>query len=518
MRFTAVLFSTAVIGWASASITVFFWAKHHQGITEARWIDIAVPANWGDFRRAQGLHLLTLANQQFEAGNFGQGFHLLRVGLSKHPEDAQGRLLLADIYKASKRADLAERVLVAGIPFNTRNLDYLQNVFRFLLLHQSDERVIETARNLFTTSPSLPAEVSAITAIAAATASYFRGNYDQAEDYLRSYGLESTWEGRLLAAKIDWERGYRELALFQLQRLYDEIPANDDAYQTSVEWLRELGRDDAARQVSLLRQINFPDDPRPRIELLYIYEKAGADETVDLQAESILRDFRSDSNALLLVADFAANTGRADLAQSIFEATRTHQEVSWEAPALMAMEAMVVAGDYQGAVSFARKLQAENPTWADRFYSVFNGLQSIAYFGLGDHESGQLFLSNFLSQSNLRAENLTAVSRRLITVGALAQAREVLEHAIQADPLNQASLGQIVQLDLDADRMDVLPDHLRRLLAMRKPSETLVREAYRKLGSDFLILRPDRDSILRELAQFLGSTVASRPLDRTPPG
>lgn len=392
--------------------------------------------------------------------------------------------------------------MLAGVPFLGHEPEFLRALFSFMLSRQHDEQVIDTAQRLLHDRPADDATTPLI-ATAAATASYFRGNFDKAEDYLRRFKLERSREGVLLAAKIDWERGYRDLALMQINRLYDQRPDDDEIYTTYVTWLRELGRDNIARQTSLSRQIAFPDNPRPRVDLLYAYDREGLEDRVNGTAASIFNDFADKPDALLALADFAANTGRPEIARKVFEISRA-RDLPWEGPALMSMESLVVAGKYQAAIELSQKLLAENPAWAEKFYSVFNGLQAIAYFGLDDRESGQLFLNNFLAQPNIRAENLIAVSKRLITVGARAQARDVLARAINSDPLNQPALSQLIQLDLAASELETVPANLRRLLSMRKPNEAIVREAYQRLGSDYLLFLPGRAEILDEVAQFLG--------------
>ena len=503
-KLTIAVMTVAVLGWLAASVAVFSWARYRQNIADARWIDIVVPSRWNHFRHAQGVALLAKAQDALKAGNFGAGFHDLRVGLAKAPGDRDGRLLLSQIYASSRRPDLAESTLLAGVPYLSTDPDYLRALFGFLLSRQSDEKVIETSQHLLANAPQNPT-VKSLAATAAATASYFRGNFDRAEDYLRQYGLERSRDGQLLSAKIDWERGYRELALVQIAQLHQHLPADEEIYVAYVGWLRELGRDDLARQISLARQIEFPDNPRPRVDLLYAYDRAGNDARVEQYAAAILRDFADNNDALLALADFAANTGRPALARQVFDLSRA-RGIPWEGPALMSMEALVVAGKFQAAIELSQSLLAENPELADRFYAVFNGLQAIAFYGLDDKESGQLFLNNFLNQQNVRAENLIAVSKRLIGIGARDQARQVLARASTADPLNQAALSQLIQLDLDAGRTDELPSNLRRLLAMRKPTETVLRQAYRQLSSDLLMFRPDRDDVLREVATYLGKS------------
>lgn len=491
----------AALGWLAGATAVYSFVKYRQGIETARWTEIALPHRWNDFRRTRGEFLLVQAEKDIQAGNFATGFHKLRVGLGQSPYRRDSRILLAKVYASSRRPDLTEKTLLDGLTGLSGDIDYLGTVFSFLLSQQKDAVVIETAGKLLEASTEIDLRTQLI-AIAAATASFFRGNFDKSEDLLRRYRVATTRHGRLLAARIDWERGYHEIALGEISRLRNELPADVELYTTEVQWLRDLGREDSGRRASLMRQIEFPDDPRPRVDLLYALDRAGETAEIDPLVEGLLSEFSEQPEALLAVADFAANTGRPALARRVLDMTRA-RNLPWEGPALMSVEASVVAGRYNDALNLARELLGENPDWANRYYAVFNGLQAVAFFGLDNRESGQLFLNNFLNHANVRAENLVAVSKRLLDIGKRDEARQVLARATAADPLNQAAIASLIELDLEAGRTAELPDSLRRLLAMRKPPAELLRRAYRTMGSDRLILRPGRDELLNELAEFL---------------
>lgn len=165
----------------------------------------------------------------------------------------------------------------------------------------------------------------------------------------------------------------------------------------------------------------------------------------------------------------------------------------------MTVEAHVVARQYRESLEACRQMIKDNPEWGKRFYSVFNGLQAIANYGLNDIEAAQLFLSNFLNQAGVRAENLVAVSSRLISVGAKDQARQVLAQAVRADPMNQTALAGLIRVDLELGEADSLPANLRILLTMRKPPRELLANAYTMLASDRYLFAPGRAGLLDEL-------------------
>jgi hypothetical protein len=118
---------------------------------------------------------------------------------------------------------------------------------------------------------------------------------------------------------------------------------------------------------------------------------------------------------------------------------------------------------------------------------------------LGDRESAGLYLDSFLKLPNVRAENLVAVSRRLLAVGAETSASRVLSHAIAQDPLNQPALSQLIEIELSLGDAPDLTAHLARLMEMRRPSPTLLRACYERLSRDRFIFMEGRSELLQEL-------------------
>src|SRR6185369_9431043 len=87
-----------------------------------------------------------------------------------------------------------------------------------------DSVIIGIARKHLTRQPTAT-EHDRLYSVAAATAAYFRGSYDLAEDFLRAQPqLEASRDGRLLTAKMEWERGYHALALLRLRELAAAFP------------------------------------------------------------------------------------------------------------------------------------------------------------------------------------------------------------------------------------------------------------------------------------------------------
>ncbi|MET0263199.1 MAG: hypothetical protein ABW223_09895 [Rariglobus sp.] len=505
-RMVVTLVMLALLGWIGAASAAYVFFKYRRHFSEVKFTHMLfLPWRWDTHQIAQGDFLIKNGQAALKEQKFREAFYLVRLGLIKAPANKDGRLLLAQFYSYMyRRPDLARQTLLDGFAYHKTDSDYLKTLFSFLLQQQEDQQVLAYYKELLGNDTAITPR-NQLVALAAASACYFRGNYDEAENILRRYQLESSRDGRLLIARLNWDQGEKELAIDRLRTLAGELPNDEEIYVQTVTYLREAGRDSDARRESFVRALANPRNARARIDQLYAYQKEGDTAAVKSNVEEIFRDFSKDANALLALADFAANTGDAALALRIYEYTKA-QNLNWEGAALMTVEANIVSKQYQAALEMVRQLLKDNPEWGKRYYSVFNGLQAIAQYGLGDAEAAQLFLNNFLTQTNVRADNLIAVSKRLLSVGAKSQARQVLDQAVQSDALNQAALTGLIQLDLEMNNTPPLAGNVRKLLSMRRPSQEVLRTAYRKLGSDLFLFAPDRTALLQDIQSTLTPT------------
>lgn len=503
------LVAAVVLAWVGGAAAVYLLVKYRHGFDDVRFEHMLLyPWKKEEFRVARGDFLIERAKTLLKNQKYREAFYSLRMGASLSPANRDGRMLLSQFYVVWQRPDLAQKLLLEGLDSNRGDKEYLQAVFSFLLQRQADNDVLAVTAELLQDSgptPELDDRLRLI-AMARATAQFFRGNYDAAEDTLRLYRLNIGVDGQILALRIEWERGERETALVRLEAMMDESPDNEQVYAQYAAYLREMGRDNELRRLCVLRQLSYPDRPRARIDLLYLFDKEKDEASVQTGIKDLFRDFPQNGEVLLALADFAANTGRPALARSIYDFCKANN-LPWEGPALMTVEAYVVAKEYRDSLEACRQMIKENPEWGKRFYSVFNGLQAIANYGLKDTEAAQLFLNNFLNQSGVRAENLVAVSNRLMSVGAKDQARQVLAQAVRADPLNQTALVGLIKLDLELGQAETISANLQTLLTMRKPPRDLLENAYDKLASDRFLLAPGRAALLGELRV----TITSRP-------
>ena len=502
-RVAGIVAAFALAGYVAAVVVAFGFVRHYRKIEAVRFTDILLPSRWNNYRVARGNQQIAEAKRYVEERKFMEGFLFARTGVAASPANRDGRLLLVEMLMAARRPEDARRTLLEGLRHHAADPVYLKPVLTFLLQRQEDAHVVALAHRFLPTAA--PGSDSArLLALGAATAYFFRGDYDQAEDFLRvAPRLAESRDGRLLSAKLEWDRGYRELALVQLRRLAAELPQDAEVHRELVSHLRQHGLMDEARRSSLAFQIAFPALPGPRIELLYAYRQAGESARVARETEALLRDFAADPGALLALADFAANAGDVALVRRVANQAAV-RGLALEAFAMLTAETLIVARDFQGALDAIRGYRADFPAWGRRYGGLFDSLQTAALLGLGDDSGAALFLASFLGQANLRADNLLAVANRFTALGAAEPARRTLLRAVGIDPLNQAALTRLVELEVELNAGDDLAVHVQRLVRMRRPSPEILHVAQLKLGSDVFLFSREGPAALEAVRVALG--------------
>ena len=477
-------------GYLGLVLLAFGFVRFQRKLDRVHVLDMALPWRWQNYRVARGDQHVAAAQRFVIEGKFREALLFARTGVAQSPANREGRLLLVDLFVGLDRLGFARQTLLEGLRHHEADAHYLRRVCTFLLHQQEDDAVIALAEQRL---PRLPvtSEAARVVALAAASAAYFRGNYDQAEDSLRRVpALAGSPDGRLLAAKIENDRGYAELALLQLRQLASELPDDPEIHRALVHHLRQQTLNDEARRACLAFQIGHPNRPGPRLELLYAYQDLGDATQVNREADAFLRDFGRDAGAVLALGEFAANAGVRPLVRRVTQ----HAAARGFAPepfAFLAIEAAIVAGDHAGALAMSRVALARNADWSGRYLPLFDSLQAIAHVGAGDPQTARPLLLQFLAQRNLRADNLLAVANRFASLNATELGWQTLQRANEIDPRNQAVLARLIEFDLLLNRVDDLSAHVQRYLQMRRPSPAILRVARQKMGSDLFLLGSD---------------------------
>ncbi|GHB97646.1 tetratricopeptide repeat protein [Cerasicoccus arenae] len=503
-RILAVLFSLVIIGYISLTTALFFFFKEVQKFDDVKYTDMfTIFLNMKEHRAKVGDYQIEKAKEMLEDGNYRDAFTFLREGVQRSPTNLEGRLLVSEFFiyiPNMQDTDRALALLSEGLPYAHDDARYLQRYIKLLLRQQEDEEVINIAQEILAEKPS--DEITELLATAAATAHLYRGNFDEAEDFVRTYDLEKRLDGLRLSARITWERGAQKAAIAKLENGIGKFNTDEPLYAGLSQYYRDRGEGEKAREYAVLRNIDAPLAVSPRVDLLYTLSLTGQNERAKNEADAILRQFRNDEAAMMKLANYATDEGLVDLARRIYE-----QALENDFPiapfALLLIESHITAGDYQGAISFSEELAKERPAWLEQNMPIFNSLRAVAYYGVGNENLADIYIEQFLQQPNLRVESLMAVSRRFSQLGGDKYSRQVLKQAYENNPKNQAALSNLIEIEIKTGNAAELGNYLKKLLQMRRPSVDILQQAYQKLGSDRFIFTPDRENLLIELNTVL---------------
>lgn len=487
--------------WLFLTFGAWLFVKYRRDFPTVKYADLLWPGRWPQYRISQGNFYISQSEVLLQQGEYSLALHKLRVGVGQAPANPRGRTLLARLYLAHHRPDLAQDVLLDGLAYLADDPAYLQATLAFLLEFQEDAQLLELTSRLLA-GPANPATRPLI-ATFAATAAFHRGNYDEAEELIGRHRLHGSPEGDVLQARIAWERGFPELALLRLKEHLARHPGHDGVRALLAGYYRKLGRTSDWESALVERVAGDPLAPGPRVAYLELHRRRGDQAWLDRETAVFLQQFGADPAALLLLGDFAANAGQPALARRVSESLAARPEKAGPA-ALMVAEAHLVAGDYQTALDLIASFRKDFPEWATQFAPVCNGLQAVALCGLGRADEARLSLDHLLAQKNLRAENLVAVAGRLSGLGARELALPALARAVETDPLNQAALASLIRLELETGHLAQLPAHLARFLQTRQPSREILGQARDLLGSDRHLLLPAQKPLLASLQAALG--------------
>ncbi len=491
-RVALTLLVAGLLGWLSLAAAAWWFVRHKRGFATVEFLDLALPHRWDDYERKRGDDYLRRAEAALAAQHYREGFQMLRVGVAKSPANVAGRRALADFYVAVGRPDLGIKTLEEGAAHAGDDVGFLRSYLQLLLANHRDDEVLALAGARLG-DPALPAEAGHVLALGGALAAFNRGHFDRAEDLLARPGLARSIEARHLLARIEWERGFPELALRRLRALVDEAPPTEEPYATLFGWYRERGRHSEAESVAVLRVIRFPESMQARAGLLYGHRDRGSTERLAAELERMLEDAERIALLAPAVADFAVQSADVALADRL-AAALAGQEAPAALAALVPIETRLAARDFAGALERLERLNSERPDWLEAHRATLTGLGAIAHYGIARNSIADLYLGNFLDSPGLRAETLNVMAARLRTLGFPEAARRVCETAVRSDPLNQPALATLVELDLEAGGLEEVARHVPALLAMRRPPRPLLERALRALEE------PAPESTARERA------------------
>ena len=233
-----------------------------------------------------------------------------------------GLSTLAQIYEYGlKRKDIAIEMYLDGFNYDgINNKEFCIAALKALLSNKMDAEIIAIANEYLPKEFKKGDNANLQTlAFAAATSSFYRGKFDKTEDYINTFLLNESIDGIILSSKVSWDRGNKFSAIKKLESALYKFPNSDQMYSQISYYYREIDDFDSARRYAQLRNIKSPSDPDPIIELIYLYDKYDIEDKVIEYSKQIIKNFSDNEVAIYQLANFAASTGKINIAQFCYE-------------------------------------------------------------------------------------------------------------------------------------------------------------------------------------------------------
>lgn len=495
------LFILALLAWIALATALWLFVKYQRGFPGVRYSHMLfLPVKLDDYRREKGEFFIEEGRKKFAEKNYLEAFELMRLGLRSVPEDTEARRFVGDLYLHVRRPDLAQPLMVEGLPYNAEQLDYLQWVFASLFRFQEDDAVVRIAGEFLAAVPDASPNARHVVLMAEATAHFFRGRFAEARAVLKRHATELTQDGQLLLARMEVEEERTDIAVRRLNAVVQSHPANREVYANLIALLRQKGRHTELRRQALQRQLAFPAEPRAFIDELQALHDLGEVAARDAAIAAYLERFAADGSALDGLASFGSDAGLTELAHRLYE-QRAELPLSPGTAAICLIESHLTAGRYAEAQAAIQRVTLIDKSLPDATERGIDALKAVAFFAQGDILPAQNFLSFYLQEARHQPELLLLTARRLEAVGARDFALQTLRKALEVDPLNQTAFGALIERDPEAFSADELRESLPRLLALRQPPTDLLRRLRTDLLGDRYLFFADRDALLGTLEQ-----------------
>lgn len=504
-RLSAYIVIFCLTAWLVVTACAWGFLTYHRKISGIKYVDLLLPSRWQNYRQSRGNFYLTQGETFLQSGEPLVAAQFLRNGLALTPDNLRGRLLLAAIYQASRRLDLATDVLTTGLSYSQSNPAYLTATFQLLDQTQQDELALSLAQRCLASAPPPSRSAQIQLAFSAANAACARSQYGLARELLIRYQLDLSPEGTCLMAQMEWAEGLRDLATMRLMQYQADGRFHLQVNRLLNQYLHAAGRLSEWHTNTVAGLLQYPDDPGLRVESLRFHHESGNAQALEKEFGDCLQQHAHDPSALLLVADFCASIGRPDFAGRIAQTAHKAGPDQQAALAILLAESLLNARQYQQALDHLSG-QLSPPA---HLVASQTSVRALALFSLGQLDEARLQIEHLLRLENTRPDLLVSTASRLRELGPPALAQPLLARALELAPQHRSALAALVDLALDHDALLNHTEHLHALLRSRQPPRELLARVSTHLGSDRHLLHPAQ----RPLLALLQSQPAhARPL------
>lgn len=493
--------------------TGFRFSSHVEKGTDLGWDDVslwkmlALPFRMDEHRKELGDFYLQKAEEAIKDKEMRPALDLLRLGVTLSPSNLRGRRILSEFFDYGfKQPDDAANILIAGVKRGGHeDPEYMSHVFRFLLYHEYDDKVIKIGEDLLSEVTEEDAAITRMTATATANAFYNLYKFERAKKYISKYQLDQYAEANILLADMHWKRGEREEAFQLLESSAKKFPYSSRINLKISEYQLELGEPRKALRTIVLAQVANPESLELAIKVLELLKKDGQTKRLETSFEEVLEYFAEDEDSCLEISKSLAELGMGEYCKRI-QNKASQLGIQNNELALATLSGYLQAGKFLEAEDLANRLLRNANKWdVGHHKTMLRGLKALASFGLKDPDEGNIHLKDFYrSEQDLPPdEEIHLLGKLFYAQGFKPQARAILLHGQKHFPSYRPILEDLVRIDLESRNFAKLPDSIREMLASRRKEVDLLIECRKMLASDFFLFYPEQKELLNSLSNTL---------------
>jgi tetratricopeptide (TPR) repeat protein len=350
---------------AYLSCVTLLWGYYSvsRGVPGVHWADIAMPWRFSRVESALASFHFADAKRLWEKKEYGPSILSARSAVAEDPRNLKARLFLADCWRQAGRFQEAVRVLRTGIEVNANDPRLQGAVVQTCLDTGQFEDLLKVLRQDFPAhgvrlldGPAGPfqlAEVKAVLEVSGAAAAEAVAK--------RHAGLNEIPMAAPLLAQIDWELGFKDLALDRLRRARGREPGDSKIQDAFVETLLRMGRSEDARDAARQFFESFPLLASSQLRMLEAFDSRNGRDNRIWSAKCIrfLEQFRHDPVALGQLASLAASKGWTDLTFLLYQDS-LQENLTGFPFAIYYVSSLLKAGDMAGADEVWHELSSHN--------------------------------------------------------------------------------------------------------------------------------------------------------------
>ncbi len=456
-----------------------------------------------------GNHFIEKATKYADQGKWDQAFHFARIGISKAPDNLEGRILLTNILFQANLIDRAVHVLESGTPYFQSNETYWKRLIEILLYYQVDGEVIRIIQNGLNEN-SIPDSQLNNATTALALAYYNQANYTEALATIKGNPI---LKNKILRTRIHFDSGLESLAIMELEALDKQHPNNKKIIPLLTQLYIESGKHQKGHQLArdsylknsysieaTLNFLNTLDDKQEiQHELKRFIERAP--------------EIYQNESALIQLLNFLAEKALPTLLDELLSNAPIHTRNSpivW----FIKIEAQLNTGEFNNALT-----SLQNPPTFVNLNSPTNNtlhcsLRLSALSGSEQSEEATKQLQELLDHTHIRPATLLQLSQKLCELNHPIVAEKIIQYLLKENPGHHQARVQLIKINILLEEhekaLQLSQEMLERGVLPFKLKEALVLE----YSSDYTLRKQREIVMLGRILETLTPTRKQEMLNR----